>query len=91
MESPTKRSYFSDGDNWSGNDTIECLEIINNKMLKLINLFCYGQVESRYGSGLFLRELIKYFGESHDDISLSGIKDKDSIMDALKSFLGKGR
>ena len=56
----------------------------------MINLFT-GQVESRYGSGLFLRELVKHFGESHDSISLSGIKDKDSIMDALKIFLGKGK
>lgn len=83
--------HFSDGDNWSGNDTIECLDLIDHKMLGMVNLFCYGQVESRYGSGLFLRELIKHFGESHDSISLSGIKDKDSIMDALKIFLGKGK
>ena len=83
--------HFSDGDNWSGNDTIECLDLIDYKMLNLVNLFCYGQVESRYGSGLFLRELIKHFGESHQSISLSGIKDKDSIMEALKVFLGKGK
>lgn len=83
--------HFSDGDNWSGNDTIECLELINRRMLGTINLFCYGQVESRYGSGQFLRELIKRFGESHEYIALAGIKDRDAIIDSLKIFLGRGK
>jgi uncharacterized sporulation protein YeaH/YhbH (DUF444 family) len=55
------------------------------------NLFCYGQVESRYGSGQFLRDLQKHFGEKNDKLTLAQIKDRDSIMDALKVFLGKGR
>ena len=83
--------HFSDGDNWSGNDTNECLRIIEYNMLPHINLFCYGQVESRYGSGQFLRDLMKKFGEDSDIVTLSQIKDKDAIMDSLKTFLGKGK
>lgn len=83
--------HFSDGDNWSGNDTVECLKLIEDKMVQVINLFCYGQVESRYGSGQFLRELVKKFGDSHEKIALAGIKDRDAIIDSLKVFLGRGK
>ena len=83
--------HFSDGDNWSGNDTLECLKLIEEKMINIVNLFCYGQVESRYGSGQFLRELVKKFGESQEKIALAAIKDRNAIIDSLKIFLGRGR
>lgn len=38
--------HFSDGDNWSGNDTMECIKILNEEILPYCNIFCYGQVES---------------------------------------------
>lgn len=83
--------HFSDGDNWSGNDTAECMKLLEEQLLPSSNLFCYGQVESRYGSGQFLRDLHKHFGEQHDKVTVAQIKDRDSIMDALKNFLGKGK
>lgn len=83
--------HFSDGDNWSGNDTAECMKIIQGQMLECANLFCYGQVESRYGSGQFLRDLKKFFGEQNDKVTLAQIKDREAIMDSLKIFLGKGK
>ena len=83
--------HFSDGDNWSGNDTAECMSLMQEKILPISNLFCYGQVESRYGSGQFLRDLTKQFGENHDLVTTAQIKDRDAIMSALKVFLGKGR
>jgi uncharacterized sporulation protein YeaH/YhbH (DUF444 family) len=83
--------HFSDGDNWSGNDTNECMKLLEADIMTRANLFCYGQVESRYGSGQFLRDLQKHFGEKNDKLTLAQIKDRDSIMDALKVFLGKGR
>jgi uncharacterized sporulation protein YeaH/YhbH (DUF444 family) len=83
--------HFSDGDNWSGNDTNECMKLLETDIMTRANLFCYGQVESRYGSGQFLRDLQKHFGEKNDKLTLAQIKDRDSIMDALKVFLGKGR
>jgi uncharacterized sporulation protein YeaH/YhbH (DUF444 family) len=83
--------HFSDGDNWSGNDTAECMKILESSLLPGSNLFCYGQVESRYGSGQFLRDLQKHFGENSQKITLAQIKDRDAIVDAIKTFLGKGK
>ena len=83
--------HFSDGDNWSGNDTNECMKLLEADIMSKANLFCYGQVESRYGSGQFLRDLQKHFGEKNEKLTLAQIKDRDSIMDALKIFLGKGK
>jgi hypothetical protein len=48
-------------------------------------------VESRYGSGQFLRDLKKQFGEDNERITLTQIRDRNAIMDALKVFLGKGK
>jgi sporulation protein YhbH len=84
--------HFSDGDNWSGNDTTECMKILESTLLPAANLFAYGQVESRYGSGQFLRDLLKHFGdETGGKITTAQIKDRDAIIDALKTFLGKGK
>jgi uncharacterized sporulation protein YeaH/YhbH (DUF444 family) len=83
--------HFSDGDNWSGNDTSECMKLLEATLLPVSNLFCYGQVESRYGSGQFLRDLTKHFGESNPKVTVAQIKDRDAIMDSLKTFLGKGK
>ncbi len=83
--------HFSDGDNWSGNDTAECMKLLDEKLLPRSNLFSYGQVESRYGSGQFLRDLNKHFGEKHDKVTVAQIKDKDAIVAALKTFLGRGK
>jgi len=83
--------HFSDGDNWSGNDTAECMKLLESSLLKAANLFCYGQVESRYGSGQFLRDLTKHFGEQSPSITTAQIKDRDAIIDAIKTFLGKGK
>ena len=83
--------HFSDGDNWSGNDTQECMTLLQEKIFPTSNLFCYGQVESRYGSGQFLRDLEKQFGDRNDHLITAQIKDREAIMDGLKKFLGKGR
>ena len=82
--------HFSDGDNWSGNDTADCLKMMNNNILPNANLFSYGQVESRYGSGQFLRDLEKNFPQN-EKVALAKIKDRDAIVNALKTFLGRGR
>ncbi|MCY4644047.1 MAG: DUF444 family protein [Bacteriovoracales bacterium] len=82
--------HFSDGDNWSSEDTKVCLDILKDSLLPLTNMFCYGQVESRYGSGQFYKDLKEKFGIRHDKITLSKIKNKDAIMDSIKDFLKKG-
>ena len=82
--------HFSDGDNWSGNDTAECMKILETRVLPRVNLFAYGQVESEYGSGQFYGELEEYFG-AKDNLVLSKIEDKDAIYQSIKDFLGKGK
>lgn len=83
--------HFSDGDNWSGNDTAECMNLLDNVLLPASNQFCYGQVESRYGSGQFLKDLEKHYGEKNEKLVSHQIKDREGIMAALKTFLGKGK
>ena len=83
--------HFSDGDNWSGNDTNECMNLLDTSLLPATNLFAYGQVESRYGSGQFLKDLEKHYGDKKENVIMHQIKDRDGIMGALRAFLGKGQ
>ena len=55
--------HFSDGDNWSVDDTHTCVELLKKDVLPYVNLFCYGQVESPYGSGQFIKDLTEHFDE----------------------------
>ncbi len=82
--------HFSDGDNWSGEDTRLCMRILKEFYLPNVNVFCYGQVESKYGSGQFLKDLQKEF-PGDDRIILSAIEGKDKILDSIKEFLGPGK
>ena len=52
-------------------------------------MFGYGQVESKYGSGQFFKDLEKSFSDD-DRLVLSRIENKDKIVDSIKDFLGKG-
>jgi len=81
---------FSDGDNW-GEDSTESLAILKNNLLPVCNLFCYGQVESPYGSGDYIHSLEGQFGSEHENLILSEIANKDGIYDSIKKFLGKGK
>lgn len=82
--------HFSDGDNWSGEDTKLCMDILKDNLLPVCNVFCYGQVESRYGSGQFIKDLTECFHES-EKIVTSKIESKEAIYRSLKEFLGKGK
>ncbi len=82
--------HFSDGDNWSGEDTKLCLDLMRDSILPKVNVFCYGQVESRYGSGQFYKDLRDGFGEQHEQVILSKIENKEGIMQSIKDFLGRG-
>ena len=61
-----------------------------DQLLPKCNLFCYGQVESPYGSGEFYRELEEAFDEV-PNLALSEIRNKEGIYDSIKEFLGRGR
>ncbi len=82
--------HFSDGDNWGSGDTEVCVKLLQERLLPASNLFCYGQVESPYGSGQFLKDLRSQFREDPVLIT-SHIAGKDAIYDSIREFLGRGR
>jgi uncharacterized protein len=83
--------HFSDGDNWSVDDTSLCIKLLRDKILPASNVFCYGQVESPYGSGQFLKDLKDHFSEGDGNLTTSEIKNRDAIVDSIKTFLSKGK
>jgi uncharacterized sporulation protein YeaH/YhbH (DUF444 family) len=82
--------HFSDGDNWSTDDTLACMDLLRTELLPRINMFGYGQVESPYGSGQFIKDLREYLGQD-ERVVTSEIKDRDGIVKSIQDFLGKGR
>jgi uncharacterized sporulation protein YeaH/YhbH (DUF444 family) len=82
--------HFSDGDNWSTDDSAEALGLVKNDILPRANQFAYGQVVSHYGSGQFLKE-IKDALPDEEKVVCAEIKDRDAILDAIREFLKGGR
>jgi len=82
--------HFSDGDNWGSGDTELCLKLLGDAVLPMSNQFCYGQVESPYGSGQFIKDLDGHFKDEEQFVT-SNIPDKDGIYPSIQAFLGKGR
>lgn len=80
--------HFSDGDNWSVDDTKECLDLLRSDILVRANLFAYGQVNSPYGSGQFLKDLRQNL--EAENLVTSHIENRDGIYDSIRTFLGKG-
>jgi uncharacterized sporulation protein YeaH/YhbH (DUF444 family) len=71
-------------------DTLTCVELLKSKLLPQVNMFGYGQVESPYGSGQFIKDLRELFSKE-DRLITSEIRDKDAIVNSIKEFLGKGK
>jgi len=82
--------HFSDGDNWSVDDTLLCVDILKKLLLPVSNVFCYGQVDSPYGSGQFIKDLKEHFFDDEQLIT-SEINDRDAIVESIREFLGKGK
>lgn len=78
--------HFSDGENFGGNDDQVCQELLEQKLLPVMNMLGYGQVPGGYGR-MFMETI-----NAIDDEKLVGTKidDRDAILDAIKIFLGKG-
>jgi uncharacterized protein len=55
-----------------------------------VNQFGYGQVESPYGSGQFIKDLRGAF-PGDEKVVLSEIPNRDAIFDSIREFLKKGR
>jgi uncharacterized protein len=82
--------HFSDGDNWSTDDTKVSIDLLEQRLLPASNMFGYGQVHSPYGSGQFIKDLQAKLA-ADERLVLSEIPDRDGIVDSIKTFLGKGR
>jgi len=82
--------HFSDGDNWGTDDTKHCIELLQQHLLPDVNMFCYGQVKSAYGSGKFRRDLDENLSD-RENLVLSDIPDREAILDSVRTFLGKGK
>jgi hypothetical protein len=63
---------------------------MKSQLLPASNMFAYGQVESPYGSGQFIKDLREHFA-ADDRVVTSEIRDKDAIVGSIKDFLGKGK
>ena len=81
--------HFSDGDNWGSGDTELCVRLMEEQLIPVSNQFCYGQVESPYGSGQFLKDLRSHFKDDGRVVT-SNIPDKNGIYESIRTFLGKG-
>jgi uncharacterized sporulation protein YeaH/YhbH (DUF444 family) len=82
--------HFSDGENYSRQDTEKCMDLLRNRLLPDLNLFGYGQVESYGTSGDYYEALEAHCGKD-ENVALSRIPNRDSIVDSIKTILGKGR
>jgi uncharacterized sporulation protein YeaH/YhbH (DUF444 family) len=82
--------HFSDGDNWSIEDTEECRKILYENLLPKSNIFGYAQVSNRYRGGKFYDDLEARFAED-DTLILSRIESKDGICDSIRDFFKKGK
>ncbi|MGI9457832.1 MAG: DUF444 family protein [Aeoliella sp.] len=81
---------FSDGDNW-GEDNEQAFAILKENILPVVNLYCYGQVESPYGSGEYIGHLEGRFGDRFESLVTAEMEDREAIYDAIKIFLGSGK
>lgn len=79
---------FSDGDNFTS-DNEQSLKLLDDRLLPLANLYCYGQVDDRSYGGSFIDTLV-HLG-ARENVVTTHIRSDDAIFDALKLFLGKGR
>ena len=82
--------HFSDGENYSRQDTEKCMQFLDKRLLPSLNVFGYGQVESYGTSGDFYEALDKHF-QGDERVALSRIPDRDAIAGSIKALLGRGR
>jgi uncharacterized sporulation protein YeaH/YhbH (DUF444 family) len=82
--------HFSDGDNWSVDDTRLCVGLLKKRILPWVNQFSYGQVESPYGSGQFIKDLREQL-KNNEKLALSEVKDKEGIYQSIRDFLAQGK
>jgi hypothetical protein len=82
--------HFTDGENYSRQDTEKCLDLLRDRLLPGLNLFGYGQVESYGTSGDFYEALQSRFS-TEPRVALTRIPDRDGIVESIKGLLERGR
>ena len=82
--------HFTDGENYSRQDSDKSADLLAEKLLPAVNLFGYGQVEALGTRGDFIDVLRARFA-SDERVALSRIPDRDAIVVSIKEFLGRGR
>ena len=82
--------HFTDGENYSRQDTEKCMQLLDKRLLPGLNLFGYGQVESYGTSGDFYEAVQRHF-KSEPKVSTAHIPNRDAVVECIKTFLGKGR
>ncbi len=87
--------YSSDGDNWSADDTNLTFKIMDEELLPHFNLLGYTQVKSPYGSGQFMEDMEKRYGDEildpDSNIVTATLDDVDDIIDGIKELFSKGK
>lgn len=79
---------FTDGDNWGGEDTKTCMEILEKDILPNINLFGYFQTTSAYGTGEFKNDLeIHFKNSSFKNLKTAEVNGKDAIFESITKIL----
>jgi len=82
--------HFTDGENYSRQDTDKCMDLMENTLLPSLNLFGYGQVESYGTSGDFYDHLKQRF-PADERVALSHVPDRDAIVSSIRILLGRGK
>lgn len=82
--------HFSDGDNWSQSDTELCVNLLRDTLVPRSNQFSYTQVDSKYGSGRFLKVLEEAF-QKDEGLCLARVPSREDIPQAIQQILSGGR
>ncbi len=82
--------HFTDGENYSRQDSDKSADMLADRLLPAVNLFGYGQVEALGTRGDFIDVLRARFN-GDQRVALSRIPDRDAIVVSIKDFLGRGR
>ncbi len=78
--------HFSDGENFGDDDDRRCVDLLKQKLLPDVNLFCYGQVQSMGG-----RQFLDTLDDVDDEkLATAKINEDEDVYAAIKTFLGKG-
>ena len=64
------------------------MELLRSRIMPRSSVFCYGQVESPYGSGQFIKDLRERYGEDPQVIT-SEIANKMRFVGQFKTFLAR--